>query len=150
MEKPKSPSASKVCKTEIVCPNDTNSLGILLGGRLVQWMDIAAAACAQMHAGKICVTASIDTASFEKPALVGDIIIIEAKITRAFNTSMEIMVRAWSRNVYNTQRHLIGQSYFTFVALDEKKKASRVPSVKPVTFVEKELYEAANGRKYNP
>ena len=78
MRKAQSPVYSKVCKTEVVCPNDTNPMGILQGGRLVQWMDIAAAVCAQTHAAKICVTASMDTVSFTQPAHVGDIITMEA------------------------------------------------------------------------
>ena len=62
----KTPTASETIKTEVVCPNDTNPMGILQGGRLVEWMDIAAAVCAQTHAEKICVTASIDKVDFNK------------------------------------------------------------------------------------
>lgn len=93
--KTKSPSASATIKTEVVCPNDTNPMGMLQGGQLVYWMDIAAAVCAQVHSEKICVTASIDSMNFRAPAKVGDIITIQAKITRAFISSMEIQVRAW-------------------------------------------------------
>jgi acyl-CoA hydrolase len=105
VKKERSPNYSKTTKTEVVCPNDTNPMGILQGGRLVQWMDIAAAVCAQTHSGKICVTVSIDTVSFIRPAYVGDILTIEAKITRAFTTSMEIMVSAWSK-VYLVPRNI--------------------------------------------
>lgn len=147
MKKTKSPSLSIIHKTEVVCPNDTNPMGILQGGRLVQWMDIAAAVCAQTHAGKICVTVSIDTLSFKNPASVGDIITIEAKICRAFTSSMEIFVRAWSKNVLSTKKQLISESYFTFVALDDHGKASPVIPVKPVTPSERKHYEEAYKRK---
>lgn len=143
----RSPNYSKVIKTEVVCPNDTNPMGILQGGRLVQWMDIAAAVCAQTHAGKICVTVSIDTVSFMGPAYVGDIVTIEAKITRAFTTSMEVIVRAWSKNVFKKKKQLISESFFTFVAIDKKGKASSVNIVKPVTHADRKHYNEALKRK---
>src|ERR1019366_1029322 len=99
MMKNKRPAASLTIKTEVVCPNDTNPMGILQGGRLVQWMDIAAAVCAQTHAEKICVTASINQVDFNAPAKVGDIITIRASLTRAFNSSMEIFVESFAKNV---------------------------------------------------
>ena len=78
---------SETIKTEVVCPNDANPMGLLQGGRLVEWMDIGAAVCAQTHSGKICVTASINQVDFNAAAKVGDIITIYARITRAFTTS---------------------------------------------------------------
>lgn len=143
----KTPAASETIKTEVVCPNDTNPMGILQGGRLVQWMDIAAAVCAQTHAGKICVTASIDSASFKTPARLGDIIIIKAKITRAFTTSMEIFVQAFARTVLSQEKRLVSGAYFTFVALDDKANTIAVNSLKPVTKAEKKQFEAALVRK---
>lgn len=133
----------------MVCPNDTNPMGILQGGRLVQWMDIAAAVCAQTHAAKICVTVSIDTVSFIRPAYVGDIIYVEAKITRAFNTSMEIMVSARSKSVFSVKRRLISESYFTFVAIDETGKVSPINSVKVITHNDRNHYDEALTRKKN-
>ncbi|MBK7816171.1 MAG: hypothetical protein IPJ60_00645 [Sphingobacteriaceae bacterium] len=93
--------------TEIVCPNDTNPMGILQGGRLVQWMDIASAVCAQNHSEHICVTASIDSVKFKSPAKVGDIITIKARITRAFNSSMEIFVQAWAKKLEGSKLILL-------------------------------------------
>ena len=143
----KVPSDSETIKTEVVCPNDTNPMGLLQGGRLVQWMDIAAAVCAQTHAGKICVTASINQVDFNAAAKVGDIITINAKITRAFNTSMEIFVQSFAREVLVGKKYLISEAYFTFVALDENRKAVPVMGVKSVTPMEKELYDLALNRK---
>ncbi len=147
MSKAKTPSHSKTIKTEVVCPNDTNPVGILQGGRLVQWMDIAAAVSAQTHAGKICVTASIDKVSFENPAFVGDIITIEAKLTRAFSRSMEIFVSAWSSNIRRPKHLLISKSYFTFVALDDNGSPTSVPQVNPVSKEDIELFNSAGDRR---
>ncbi|MBS4043395.1 MAG: acyl-CoA thioesterase [Chitinophagaceae bacterium] len=145
--KQKKPSASSVIKTEIVCPNDTNPMGILQGGKLVHWMDIAAAVCAQTHAEHICVTATINQISFNKSAIIGDIITIKAKVTRAFITSLEIKVEAFSRNIKSKKDHLIGKSYFVFVALDESKNQITIPKLLPQTKSEIEDYKNALIRK---
>lgn len=147
MKKSKSPSSSEVIKTEVVCPNDTNPMGILQGGRLVQWMDIAAAVSSQLHTEKICVTASMDRVRFKNPAYVGDIITIKAKITSTFTSSMEILVEAWSTNVAQPKKKLICEAYFTFVALDKKGKPTTVMAIKPVTSAEHKLHAEANKRR---
>lgn len=147
MLKAKKPSGSIITKTEVVCPNDSNPMGILQGGRLVEWMDIAGAVCAQTHSGKICVTASINHVDFKKAAKIGDIITIKAKITRAFNTSMEIFVASYARKVTGGKNYLINEAYFTFVALDENGKASPVAPVIPGNAHEKLQYASALKRK---
>ncbi len=131
MIKTKSPAESETIKTEVVCPNDTNPMGILQGGRLIAWMDIAAAVCAQTHAGKICVTVSIDRVDFKIPAKIGDIITIKAVITRSFKTSMEIYVQSFARQVKESENKLISDAYFRFVALDDKGKPVTVPGLVP-------------------
>lgn len=121
--------------------------GYITGGRLVQWMDIAAAVCAQTHAGKICVTASIYNIDFKEAAKIGDIITIFARITRVFTTSMEIFVQAFARKVLAKKNYLISEAYFTFVALNKNGKTSAVIGIKPVSQTEKEQYDAALKRK---
>jgi acyl-CoA hydrolase len=145
--KSKFPKNSETIVTEVVCPNDTNPMGFLLGGRLVQWMDIASAVCAQNHAEKICVTASIDSVKFKHPAKVGDIITINAKITRAFNSSMEIFVEAWAKKILSQKAYLINEAYFTFVAIDDNGDATTIPAVKPVSAGEKTQYAKAQKRR---
>lgn len=145
--KGKSPSYSATIKTEVVCPNDTNPLGILQGGRLVQWMDIAAAVCAQTHADGICVTASIDKVRFFTAAKVGDILTIKAIITRAFKTSMEIKVDATVRNASNHTPIPLSIAWFTFVAIDDQAKKRPVVPVLPETEEEKKDYILAGERK---
>lgn len=147
IKKSKSPKDSETIMTEVVCPNDTNPMGILQGGKLVQWMDIASAVCAQNHAEYICVTASIDSVTFKTPAKVGDIITIKAKITRSFNSSMEIFVQAWSKKVLSQKAYLINEAYFTFVAIDDYGNPCQVRAIHPRTLEEKKQYIAAEKRK---
>lgn len=143
----KYPSESAVKKTEIVFPNDANPMGMLQGGRLIEWMDVAAAVCAQIHAGNISVTASIYEVEFLHPATVGDIITIEATITRAFNSSMEILARAFGRKVKDSTNKKVGEAFFLFVAINDQAKPILVPAVTPQTSEEIMLYEQALERK---
>lgn len=147
MQKAKSPKHSETIMTEVVCPNDTNPMGILQGGRLVQWMDIASAVCAQNHSERICVTASIDSVKFKSPAKVGDIITIKAKMTRAFKSSMEIFVQAWAKKVLSQKAYLINEAFFTFVAIDDNACPTEVYLLKPVPENEKKEYINAEKRK---
>lgn len=143
----KSPKASETIMTEVVCPNDTNPMGMLQGGRLVQWMDIASAVTAQNHAEHICVTASIDSVQFKAPAKVGDIITIKAKITRSFHSSMEIEVFAWAKKVLSQKSYLINVAYFTFVAIDDNAQKISIAGVKASTAEEKKEFEMAIKRR---
>lgn len=145
--KAKTPSESKTIMTEVVLPNDTNPMGILQGGRIIQWMDIASAIVAQTHSERICVTASVDQVVFRNPAHTGDIVLIKARITRAFRSSMEIYVQAWSRKVTSKDAKLINEAWFTFVALDDEAKATPVPEVKPQTKEEELWYAGALKRR---
>jgi acyl-CoA hydrolase len=147
MDISKHPSDSETIMTEVVYPNDTNPMGMLQGGKLVQWMDTASAICAQTHAGRICVTVFLDKVSFRSPAKTGDIITIRAKVTRAFSTSMEILVQAWSRFATGGDSTLISESYFTFVAFDDNARPVRVPKIVPVTADEKGHFNEALQRK---
>ena len=145
--KAKAPKHSETIMTQIVFPNDTNPMGILQGGRLVHWLDTAAAICSQNHAEHICVTASIDSVKFKAPAKVGDIITIKAKVTRAFISSMEIFVQAWAKKVLTQKEYLINEAYFTFVAIDDNANPTQVPGLKPSTDKEKIEYQLAEERK---
>jgi acyl-CoA hydrolase len=145
----KNPSESEIITTQVVFPNDTNPMGMLHGGKLIQWMDNAAAVCAQTHAERIAVTVALDQVLFRNPAKTGDIITIKAKITRAFNSSMEIFVKAWARRVLSKEKYLINEAYFTFVAIDDIGTPVQVPRVIPVTDEEKTLFDESLTRKKN-
>jgi acyl-CoA hydrolase len=140
------PSESETIMTQVVYPTDTNPMGMLQGGKLVQWMDTASAICAQTHSGRVSVTVFMDKVSFRKPAKTGDIVTIR-KLTRAFSTSMEIFVQVWARDATGGDNELINEAYFTFVAINDSAKPVRIPRLIPETAEEKIHYTHAMERK---
>jgi acyl-CoA hydrolase len=140
-------SQSLTIMTEIVLPNDTNVFGNLMGGRLMYWMDIAAAISAQKHCNAPVVTASVDNISFENPIKLGNVVHIEAKVTRSFNSSMEIHLRVWGEDVTQQYKYKSNEAYYTFVALDPNRRPRPVGAVVPETDDEIKLYEGALRRR---
>lgn len=139
---------SKTVMTEMIMPNDTNPLGNLMGGNLMRWMDIVGGICAGKHCEAHVVTASVDHVSFQKPIVMGDVITIEASVTRAFNTSVEVYVEVFAANIKGHDNRRSNHAYFSFVALDDKKKKPmKVPPVLPLTRDEQQLYESAIRRR---
>ena len=145
--KAKKASESSVIMTEIVLPNDTNTFGNLMGGRLMYWMDIAAALSAMKHCAAPVVTASVDNISFENPIKLGNVVHIEAKVSRAFNSSMEVHLRVWGEDALQQFKYKSNEAYYTFVALDPHGKGRPVPSLVPETPDEIELFEGALRRR---
>lgn len=138
---------SSVVMTELVLPNDTNTFGNLMGGRLMYWMDIAAALAAMKHCGSPVVTASVDNISFENPIKLGNVVHIEAKVSRAFQTSMEVHLKVWGEDALHQYRYKSNEAYFTFVALDPNGKPRPVPSMIAETEEEIKLFEGALRRR---
>ena len=132
---------------ELVLPNDTNPLNNLMGGRLLHWMDIAAAISAQKHCNNIVVTASVDNVSFRHAIKLGDVITIEAKVTRAFSTSMEVRLDVWAENIPSGTRVRSNDAFYTFVALNKEGKPISIPEIEPETETEKKLFEGALRRR---
>lgn len=132
---------------ELVLPNDTNTFGNLMGGRLMYWMDIAAGIAATKHCSAPCMTASVDNLSFQNPIKIGNVVHIEAKVSRAFNTSMEVHLRVWGEDNLHQYKYESNQAYFTFVALDPNGKPRPVPPLVPDTEEEIKLYEGALRRR---
>lgn len=145
--KEKNPKDSAVIMSELVLPNDTNTLGNLMGGKLMHWMDIAAAIAAQKHCNCPVVTASVDNVSFNNPIKLGNILTIEAKTVRAFNTSMEIYLKVWGEDLSAQYRYLTNEAYLTFVALDPNGRPRKVPGVIPETDEEKKMFDGALRRR---
>jgi acyl-CoA hydrolase len=143
----KAPQLSFTIMNELVLPNDTNTLNNLMGGRLLHWMDIAAAISAQKHCNRIVVTASVDNVSFKQPIKLGDVITIEAKVTRAFNTSVEVRLDVWAENIPSGSREKSNEAYYTFVALDQDGNTVSVPELTPETTEEIELFHGALRRR---
>jgi acyl-CoA hydrolase len=138
---------SLVVMNEFVLPNDTNTLNNLMGGRLLHWMDIAAAIAAQKHCNRIVVTASVDNVSFKRAIKLGDVVTIEAKVTRAFNSSMEVRLDVWAEHIPSNTRVKSNEAYYTFVALDQNGHAIPIPEVVPETGEEVKLFEGALRRR---
>lgn len=143
----KKPADTFVMMTEIVLPNDTNVFGNLMGGRLMYWMDIAAAIAAQKHCNAPVVTASVDNISFENPIKLGNTVHIEAKVSRAFSTSMEIHLKVWGEDMTHQYRYKSNEAYYTFVALDPNRRPRKVPELVPETEEEKALFDGALRRR---
>jgi acyl-CoA hydrolase len=133
--------------TEIVLPNDTNVLNNLRGGKILHWMDIACAIAGGKHSNAVVVTASVDNVSFENPIKLGDVVTITAKVTRAFNTSMELHCEVWAENLPSQTRYKCNEAYYTFVALDSNGKPKKVTGLVPETDEEKKQYEMAMRRR---
>lgn len=143
----KKPVDSYTVMTEIVLPNDTNVFGDLMGGRLMYWMDIAAAISAQKHCNAPVVTASVDNISFKKSIKLGNVVHIEAKVTRAFNTSMEIHLNIWAEDLTKQEKYQSNEAYFTFVGLDSNSRPKVVPQIIPESEEEKRLFDGALRRR---
>ena len=143
----KTPSQSKAILTEIVLPNDTNNLNNLMGGRLLHWMDIAAAITAHRHCNRTCVTASVNNVSFEHPIPRGSIVTLEANISRAFSSSMEIFIDVWIEDELSGNKTKCNEAIYTFVAVDSMGKPTKVAEVKPESELEKIRFDGALRRR---
>jgi acyl-CoA hydrolase len=147
--KNKTVAGSRVRMNELVMPNDTNPLGNLMGGKLLMWMDICSAISAQRHCNRLVVTVSVDSVEFKSGIKLGEVVVIEGEVTRAFHTSMEIAMQAWAENMRTGERRLCTTSYYTFVAVDADGKPVPVPPIQPETDYERNRYEQAAMRREN-
>jgi acyl-CoA hydrolase len=143
----KKPSDSFTIMNELVLPNDTNTLNNLMGGRLLHWMDIVAAIAAQKHSNSIVVTASVDGVSFKESIQLGDVVTLEAYVTRAFNTSMEVYIEVYAHNIPRGERYKCNDAYYTFVAIDSRNRPVIVPQLEPESDAEKQKYDGALRRR---
>jgi acyl-CoA hydrolase len=144
---PRTVADSRSEMTELILPNDTNTLGNLLGGRLMHYIDLVAAIAAYRHARAYVVTASMDHIDFIAPVHVGDLLILKSTLNRAFRTSMEVGVKVWvEHTVSGTLRH-VASAYLTFVAIDSEGLRVPVPPLEPVTEDDKRRYHDAGRRR---
>jgi acyl-CoA hydrolase len=145
--RPRPVCESKSEMTEIVLPNDANPLNALLGGRLMHWIDMAAAMAAHRHSRQYVVTASIDHLDFLVPVRVGDIVILRSSVNRVYRTSMEVGVKVWVENYHTESNQHVSSAYLTFVAVDASGRRLTVAPVIPETDEEKRRYEDALRRR---
>ena len=145
--KKKKAADSEVVMTELVLPNDTNTLDNMMGGRLLHLMDIASAIAAQRHSNRIVVTASVDNVSFNAPIALGNVVTLKAKVTRSFNSSMEVYIKVTAEDIPAKKKIVSNSAFYTFVAVDQGGKPIDVPELIPETESEVELYEGALRRR---
>jgi len=146
--KAKTPSESLTVMTEIVLPNDTNNLQNLFGGQLLSWMDRCSAIAAHRHSRRQVVTASVNNVSFEHPIAQGSIVTLEAKVSRAFTSSIEVFVDVFLENARDNENRIkTNEAIYTFVAVDQLGNPIQVPPVTPETDLEIKRFKGALRRK---
>lgn len=143
----RSAKESFVSTSEFVLPNDTNSLHNLMGGKMMHWMDLVAAISAQRHSNRVVVTASVDNISFKEPVKLGNVVTIEARVTRSFNSSMEVYLVAYTEDIPARTKLKANEAFFTFVAVDQGGRPIDVPELVPETSYEVSLWEGALKRR---
>jgi len=143
----KNPKNSLTILTDIVLPGESNALNNLFGGELLARMDRACSISAQRHSRQIVVTASVNYVAFNKSVPVGSVLTVEAKVSRAFNSSMEVYVDVWTEDRKSGQKTKVNEGIYTFVAVDKTGSPIKVPAIKPETDLEKERFDGALRRK---
>lgn len=133
--------------TKVVLPNDTNTLGNLFGGELLAWMDVIASVSAHRHCKRVVVTASVNNVSFQQPIAHASIVTLEAKVSRAFSTSMEVFVDVFVEDHVKGIRTKCNEAIYTFVAVDQNGGPIEVPELIPESEEEKMRFEGALRRK---
>lgn len=144
---PRKVADSRSEMTELILPNDTNTLGNLLGGRLMHYIDLVAAIAAYRHARAYVVTASMDHIDFIAPVHVGDLLILKSTLNRAFRTSMEVGVKVWVEHTIDSTLRHVASAYLTFVAIDSEGRRVPVPRLEPETEDDKRRYHDAGRRR---
>jgi acyl-CoA hydrolase len=139
--------ASRTEMIEVVLPQDANPLGYILGGRVMHLIDIAGAIAMHRHCHSLAVTASVDHVDFHNPIRVGELIILESQVNRAFHTSAEVGVEVFSENYLNGERKHTTSAFVTFVAIDENHQPRPVPPVIVKTAEERRRYREAGERR---
>ncbi|MDT0538770.1 acyl-CoA thioesterase [Croceitalea sp. P059] len=143
----KNPSESRTVMTDMVLPSETNPLNNLFGGELLARMDRAASIAARRHSRRVTVTASVNHVAFNRAVPLGSVVTVEAAVSRAFRTSMEIYIDVWMEDRFTGEKTKANEAIYTFVAVDETGVPTEVPALAPETTLEKERFEAALRRK---
>jgi acyl-CoA hydrolase len=133
--------------TEMVLPNDTNTLGNLMGGRLLHWMDVVAVISAARLCNRVVVTASVNNVAFNRPIRLGDIVTLKAKVSRSFTSSMEVFIDVWVENRTDGSMTKCNEAIYTLVAVDQLGNPINVPELVPETDEEKERHAGALRRR---
>ncbi|MFT7283746.1 acyl-CoA thioesterase [Nonlabens sp.] len=143
----KTPSQSFTTVTDMVLPSETNPLNNLFGGELLARMDRAASIAARRHSRRIVVTASVNHVAFNRMVPLGSVVTIEAQVTRAFKSSMEVHMDVWVEDRESGERTKANEAIYTFVAVDDTGRPIQIAPITPETEIEKQRYDAALRRK---
>lgn len=143
----RTPSESYTVVTDLVLPSETNPVGNLFGGELLARMDRAASIAARRHCRRIVTTVSVNHVAFSKMIPLGSVVTIEAKVSRAFKSSMEVVMDIWIEDRESGMRNKSNEGIYTFVAVDETGKPVEIPQITPETELEKERFKGALRRK---
>lgn len=143
----KTPGESRTTMTDLVLPSETNPLNNLFGGELLARMDRAASIAARRHSRRIVVTASVNHVAFNRAVPLGSVVTVEAAVSRAFKSSMEVFIDVWIEDRESGSRTKANEAIYTFVAVDETGRPTAVPPLNPETDLEKSRFDAALRRK---
>ncbi|MHA7942512.1 acyl-CoA thioesterase [Formosa sp. 3Alg 14/1] len=144
---PNTAGATKTTLTDLVLPSETNPLNNLFGGELLARMDRAASISARRHSRRFVVTASVNHVAFNRAIPLGSVVTVEAKVSRAFKSSMEVYIDVWTEDRESGLKTKANEAIYTFVAVDETGRPIPVPEIIPETKIEKLRYEGALRRK---
>lgn len=143
----KTPEESRTIMTDLVLPSETNPIGNMFGGELLARMDRAASITSRRHSRKITMTVAVNHVAFNKMIPLGSVVTVEAQVSRAFKSSMEVFMDVWIEDRVSGLKSKSNEGIYTFVALDENGSPVPVPQLVPETDLEKERYDAALRRK---
>jgi acyl-CoA hydrolase len=143
----KRPSESATEMVQVVLPNDANPLGYMLGGTVMHLIDIAGAIACHRHTRSLLVTAAVDGLQFLHPISVGDLIILNARVTAVWRTSLEVEVEVFSEGTLTGVRQLTSRAFLTFVATDREGHRQPIPGLILETPEEKQRAADADGRR---
>lgn len=143
----KTPRDSRTIVTDLVLPSETNPIGNMFGGELLARMDRAASIAARRHSRRIVVTVSVNHVAFNKMIPLGSVVTIEAQVSRAFSSSMEIFMDVYIEDRESGERSVSNEAIYTFVAVDETGRPVKVPELIPESKIERSRYDAALRRK---
>jgi acyl-CoA hydrolase len=144
---PKRADDSATEMVQVVLPNDANPLGYILGGTVMHLIDIAGAIACHRHTRSLLVTAAVDDLQFLHSIKVGDLIILRARVTCVFTTSLEVQVDVHSEETLTGRRQLTSIAFLTFVAVDRNGQRLRVPPLVIETDEDRRVCEEAHARR---
>ena len=144
---PKRAADSATEMVQVVLPNDANPLGFILGGTVMHLIDIAGAIACHRHTRSLLVTAAVDGLQFLHPIKVGDLIILRARVTAAWSTSLEVEVEVFSEETLTGVRRMTSRAYLTFVSIDREGRRVPIPALILDTAEEKTRAAEADQRR---